>query len=207
MNRYFFQNGFIPQYNKIPELLYLMEDAIDLFNQQEVFLLKNDYHETAMAHRLALHIDDLIKLDSRFHDMYTDIEYNRGADGNTHAAKYLIDHNDNKHDIRLDLVVSGRFRDEQFGFQNLLCAEIKKQSNKRNNAWNEDRNRLKQLTAMDSQGTNRPLFGYFIGFFILVDSERMWIENAYDFIGEIPKLDGTRRLYAFDNRYDSYQYG
>ena len=45
MNEYFFQNGFIPQYNKIPELLDLMEDAIDLFNHHEIFLLKNDYHE------------------------------------------------------------------------------------------------------------------------------------------------------------------
>ena len=103
-----------------------MEKAIICFNECESFLQENDYYEVSMVHRLAFYLNEIIKNDARFEDMYIDIEYNRGADGNTYVAKYLIDDSDEKHEVRLDLAITSRSHDEGYGFHNLVCAEIKK---------------------------------------------------------------------------------
>lgn len=50
MNRYFYQNGIIPLYEKNEELLDLMERAIDAFNLHDKFLLENEYYEVPILH-------------------------------------------------------------------------------------------------------------------------------------------------------------
>ncbi len=183
-------------YQKTGELLDLMERSIDAFNLHESFLMKNEYYEVSMVHCLAQHMTELITYDYRFHDMYVDIEYNKGADGNTHAGKYLYDINGKKHeDIRLDLVLTGGEPDALSGYHNLICAEFKKTSNQ--DGWAEDKWRLQELTKLDfsnEEVKDKPLYGYFIGFFVLIDEERMWIENAYDSLGELPRDDRTGRI-------------
>jgi len=135
--------------------------------------------------------------------MYADIEYNKGADGNTRVAKYLNNADGDREDnIRLDLVVTSRKNDDILGFHNLLCAEFKKKTN--TNDWESDKRRLQELTRLDSHGDNRSLYGYFIGFFVLIDREKMWIENAYDHIGEIPKDQVTGHIYIPDGRYGDF---
>ena len=125
MNRYFYHNGFIPIYQKNDELLDLMERSIDAFNLRDKFLMRNEYYEVSMVHCLAQHMTELIRNDYRFRDMYVDIEYNKGADGNTHTGKYLFDRKGKKHeDIRLDLVVTSREPDDLGGYHNMLCAEF-----------------------------------------------------------------------------------
>ncbi len=152
-----------------------------------------------MAHCLAQHMTDLMRNDYRFHSMYVDIEYNKGTEGNTHAAKYLYNADGRRNDnIRLDLVVTSRENDENLGYHNLLCAEFKKTSN---TGWDDDRWRLQELTKLDTHMGDRPLYGYFIGFFVLIDRDKMWIENAYDPMGEIPKAQATGRVYIPDGRY------
>lgn len=206
MNRYFYKNGFIPLYEKNNELLDLMERSIDAFNLHDKFLMENEYYEVSMVHCVAQHMSAMIHNDYRFHDMFVDIEYNKGADGNTHAGKYLYKRNgDRDEKIRLDLVVTSRKYDREYGYHNLLCAEFKKTSNNTN--WENDRWRLKELTSLDSHGGTRSLYGYFIGFFVLVDTEKMWIENAYDSIGELPKDDLTGRIMISDGRYEDFYPG
>ena len=195
MNTYFYKDGIIPEYFKISELIILMQTAVEQFNQEEKFLLKNNYQEESISHRLALHIDDLIRNNPKYQDMYVGIEYGKGADGNERASKYLVDPNKN---IRLDLVVSSRVYDDLYGYHNLICVEIKKQSNRRNKAWEKDQWRLQQLTSLDRGG--RSLYGYFVGFFIVINEKEIWIEKAYDQKGEIPK-DDMGKIYIPDNRY------
>lgn len=198
MNSYFYQYGCIPEYQKTDELLDLMERSIDLFNDKDKFLMENEYYEVSMVHCLAQHMTELMKNDYRFHDMYVDIEYNKGADGNDHAGKYLVDFDGTRNDnIRLDLVVTGREYDDRIGYRNLICAEFKKTSNNTNHE--DDKRRLQLLTQLDVHGTQNPLYGYFIGCFILIDNEKMWIENAYDNKGELPKLNG--KIYIPEERY------
>ena len=195
-------------YHKTGELLDLMERSIDTFNLHDRFLMKNEYYEVSMVHCLAQHMTEIIRHDYRFHDMYVDIEYNKGADGNTYAGKYLFDRNGDKHeDIRLDLVVTSREPDDLSGYHNLLCAEFKKTSN--HDGWEDDRWRLRELTKLDfskEEDKDKPLYGYFVGFFVLIDEEKMWIENAYDSFGELPKDNNTGRIVIPDRRYEQYEY-
>ena len=208
MNRYFYHNGFIPIYQKNDELLDLMERSIDAFNLMDKFLMKNEYYEVSMVHCLAQHMNELIRYDYRFRDMYVDIEYNKGADGNTYAGKYLYNMEGEKDkNIRLDLVVTSREYSTLGGYHNLLCAEFKKESNK--DGWEDDRWRLQQLTKLDfnnDEGKDKPLYGYFIGFFVLINEEKMWIENAYDSFGELPKDIYTGRIMIPDRRYERYEF-
>ena len=184
MNRYFYEPSGEAKFYKIQELIDIMYDAIQAFNDEDVHLYKNDFYEVAMAHCLAQHITLLIHDDPRFEGMFADIEYNRGAHGNDSEAKRLTD----ERLIRLDVAVTNRVNDN--GYHNLICIEIKKEKNTFH--WNEDRERLKMLTYSSDSNT----FGYFLGLFIAVNRESgMRIENAYGPKGELHWDSYSKRFF------------
>lgn len=200
MNTYFYINGGYPRYDKIPELLMVMENAIKDFNDQDVFLLQNDLHETSIASCLKKHIENQIKGDDRFQDIYVDIEYNRGAGGDVSAIKKMAIDDDEKKEIRIDIAITSREYDDNYGFHNLISVEIKKEWNK---PWDDDLKRLQKLTAvLDVEPSE--MFGYLLGVFIVCNKNKMWIERAYDLAGEIPKDQNTGEIKTGMNRYDDY---
>lgn len=104
-----------------------------------------------------------------------DVEYNRGYQKKDHHIKSLYDKN-----IILDIAVHKRPYDENTGYDNLVCIEMKKKNGSRSIAGLEDdQERLRALTS-DLYG-----FGYRIGFMILVvmdeknEEYKLEISNVY----------------------------
>lgn len=96
--------------------------------------------------------------ESEFREYVVDVEYNRGSRGNEYAAKVL-----NGHNIVVDLVVHKRGYDEQRGFDNLFCIEMKKAYKRCD--LSSDKERLRILTD-DFLG-----FGYKAGFMITATAD------------------------------------
>ena len=93
-----------------------------------------------------------------------DVEYNRGYMGKEHAVKYM-----NGRNIVVDLIVHKRGLDQQTGFNNLICIEMKKAYKRLDYSnYNE---RLRVLTGKYDG------FRYLAGFMIEVFSGKR--ANAY----------------------------
>lgn len=153
----------------------LIQKAINRFNNESdcISLIKCDVSERDLCAQLMCILKDELK-QTEFSDYCVNIEYNRGMDGDLNKAKMI----DNKLAV-LDLVVHKIIPDEDTGFNNLICIEMKKE--KRPAAEiQEDKDRLETLTDI-SKG-----FCYKAGFMLLVcqdtNSDRfgLYIESEYE---------------------------
>lgn len=126
--------------------------AISAFNEHETHLIRNDLSERSICAKFANYLEHEIQ-NSRFADYFVDVEYNRGYGGNENAIKQH-----NGHNIVLDLVVHKRRYSEPFGFDNLICIEMKKEY--KNPDLSDDKQRLMELT--DLSGRFQYKAGYMI---------------------------------------------
>lgn len=138
------------------ELVHLVTMAIAAFNRSEGYLIKNDLSERCICAKFASYVEKVFA-DSRFNDYVVDVEYNRGNHGKDFNPKLL-----NGRKIVVDLIVHKRSYDENMGYDNLICIEMKKRY--KHFDVSSDKERLHILTD-DVYG-----FGYEIGFMIVVDA-------------------------------------
>lgn len=144
------------------ELLNILVDAINNFNREEGYLIKNDLSERCICARFAMHLTTALK-DTEYSDYIVDVEYNRGADGIERNTKRLYDD-----PITVDLIVHKRGYDTTYGFNNLICVEMKKSTDRR--GCGSDETRLKNMID--------PNFGfcYKTGFMILINMKNCTLE-------------------------------
>ena len=122
-------------YKSEKNLTLIVEQAVNSFNRKEQYLIKNDLSERCICARFAMHLAQALE-NSPYSKYEVDVEYNRAADGKERAIKRLC--NDI---IVVDLVVHKRGYDERIGFDNLICIEMKKTSNRK--GCDSDEKRLK----------------------------------------------------------------
>ncbi len=135
-----------------------LEAALHDFNQHEQYLISRDLSERCICAKFASYLERSIA-ESEFSEYVVDVEYNRGSKGNEHAAKML-----NGRNIVVDLIVHKRGYDEQRGFDNLFCIEMKKEY--RRCDLSSDKERLRILTD-DFSG-----FGYKAGFMVTATANK-----------------------------------
>ena len=140
---------------QIRELGSIVEEAVKNFNEKEKYLIENDLSERCMCARFALHLTKALQK-TCYEEYEVDVEYNRGADEYERAIKRLNDPM-----ITVDLVVHKRGYDCIYGFDNLICLEMKKSKDRR--GCNSDENRLKCMTSREYG------FNYKLGIMLVVD--------------------------------------
>ena len=145
-----------------------LNSALQSFNQNEQYLISRDLSERCICAKFASYLERSIA-ESEFREYVVDVEYNRGSRGNEHAAKVL-----NGHNIVVDLIVHKRGYDEQRGFDNLFCIEMKKAYKRCD--LSSDKERLRILTD-DLCG-----FGYKAGFMITANADQ--VHGEYKLIVE-----------------------
>lgn len=115
-----------------------VDKAIAAFNEKEEYLIRNDLNERCICARFAIYLDREIQ-NSVFSDYIVDVEYNRGAHGQEHAIKQL-----NGRNITVDLIVHKRGYHDLYGFDNLICIEMKKTFEP--SKLRSDKTRLRRMT-------------------------------------------------------------
>lgn len=153
--------------NNDSELWQIVDDAIESFNQQERYLIETDLSERCICARFALHLSETIR-GTDFKDYTVDVEYNRGADGYERAPKRMYNA-----PITVDLIVHKRGYDNKYGFDNLICIEMKKTTNRQGCASDEER--LKNMTDFEHG------FHYKAGFMILIDMKNIKLRIKHAF--------------------------
>ncbi len=133
----------------------IVNRAILTFNEQEKYLLENDLSERCICARFAMHLSNALQ-GTEYSEYIVDVEYNRSADGCERRLKRLDDRL-----ITVDLIVHKRGYDCCCGFDNLICIEMKKSTNRR--GCDSDEARLSKLVNSDYG------FCYQAGFMILAD--------------------------------------
>lgn len=145
-----------------------LNSALQSFNQNEQYLISRDLSERCICAKFASYLECAIA-ESEFCEYVVDVEYNRGSRENEHAAKVL-----NGHNIVVDLIVHKRGYDEQRGFNNLFCIEMKKACKRCD--LSSDKERLRILTD------NFCGFGYKAGFMITATADK--IHDEYKLVVE-----------------------
>lgn len=148
------------------ELLNYIQNAIDNLNKNEKYLIENNLNERAYYPKIIDYLRDQLK-DTIYSDYQYDCEYNRGNNLIDFAPKML----DNKR-ISIDVVVHKRGHDETFGYDNLICMEVKKISN--HQGCIEDEKRLSKLTD------RKYGFNYALGVMLRI-SEKIEIKSTFFF--------------------------
>ena len=148
--------------------LHIMESAIERFNQAEVYLLANDLSERCICSRLAFYIQQELLRSYDFREYVVDVEYNRGSNELENVPKRLYDKN-----IIIDLIVHKRGFFEQYGFDNLFCAELKKTTNRE--GYDKDKQRLQDMVEPQYG------FSYKAGYMVVADmrGHKLYIEEKY----------------------------
>ena len=136
----------------------LVHAAIIDFNQHERYLLCADLSERCICARFAMYLEKQLPA-YRAEGYIVDVEYNRGMDGHDRNPKRL--HDDL---ITVDLIIHKRGHDNERGYDNLLCIEMKKSTNRV--GCSADEARLQNMTAPDYG------FLYKSGFMIVADMAR-----------------------------------
>ena len=154
------------------ELYDLVKSAIEEFNSKEQYLISHDLSERCICAKFGWYLEREL-VDTPFADYDVDVEYNRGNKGNEYDCKRL----DDNQRIVVDLIVHKRGYDEQFGFNNLICIEMKKAYGKV--GLDADKQRLSLMTC------GRGDFCYQAGFMIVIDAEQkkkhfgLRVESSY----------------------------
>lgn len=134
--------------------------AINDFNDHEEYIISRDLSERCICAKFALYLERSIA-STEFSEYTVDVEYNRGSCGNEYAAKKLQGRN-----IVVDLIVHKRGYSEEYGFDNLICIEMKKAYKHPDMFSDKER-----LSIMTDQSLG---FGYKAGFMIVaVANERL----------------------------------
>lgn len=157
--------------NQNLELKQVIDNAILKFNNKEKYLLENDLSERCICSRFAYYIQSELCSKEKYEDYVVDVEYNRGNVGNERSVKRLNDKN-----IIVDLIVHKRGYNNDFGFDNLICIEMKKSNDSRGQqGLKDDENRLKDMTSY------RYGFIYKIGFMIIADMKtyQLYIKKQF----------------------------
>ena len=140
-----------------------VDKAIAAFNEKEEYLIRNNLSERCVCSKFAIYLDREIQ-NSVFSGYVIDVEYNRGYRKREHAIKQLHGKN-----INVDLIVHRRGYHDLYGFDNLICIEMKKTSKPAK--LQNDKNRLRCLTDK-THG-----FHYKAGFMIVAFSDHK--QNRY----------------------------
>lgn len=140
-----------------------INQAINVFNEHEGYLISRDLSERCICAKFAMYLDRILS-NSEFSTYIVDVEYNRGRHGNEYLSKRLGHRN-----IVVDLIVHKRGFDQENGFDNLICIEMKKAY--KNYSLSSDMARLQTLTD------NTSGFGYKAGFMIVADSNKITNEH------------------------------
>ena len=150
------------------DLKNIMVSVINEFNEKEKYIIKNDLSERCICARFAMYLQKAIQNSQQYNQYIVDVEYNRGADGKERSTKRMYDN-----PITVDLVVHKRGYDNCFGFDNLICVEMKKSTDRR--GCEDDEKRLKNMVDID--------FGFFYktGFMLLINMKScaLEIKNQY----------------------------
>lgn len=146
--------------NKIKEIV---ENAICKFNQNEYYLIENNLSERCICSQFARYLT-LELAGTEFSEYKVDVEYNRGMYGKAFATKVI-----NGHNAVVDLIVHKRGWDEEYGFDNLICIEMKKSSKER--FLRKDKGRLFYMTHSN--------FNYRMGFMIIAEKGELTINQCF----------------------------
>lgn len=133
----------------------IVQNAILSFNRSERYLIRNDLSERCICARFAMHLTEALK-GTEYSDYLVDVEYNRGMDGHERAAKRI-----ENAPITVDLIVHKRGIHCRWGFDNLICVEMKKTTDRR--GYKDDEVRLMAMTD-SAHG-----FHYKLGVMLAVD--------------------------------------
>ena len=144
-------------------------------------MISRDLSERCICAKFASYLERAIA-ESEFCEYVVDVEYNRGSRGNEHAAKVL-----NGHNIVVDLIVHKRGYDEQRGFNNLFCIEMKKAYKRCD--LSSDKERLRILTD------NFCGFGYKAGFMITATADK--IHDEYKLVVESAFYNHSKISFTF----------
>ena len=139
----------------VKSLEAIVNEAIIVFNEDERYLIENDLSERCICARFAIILTQVLR-NTQYKEYVVDVEYNRGANGSERAIKRLCDAM-----IVVDLVVHKRGYDCNYGFDNLICIEMKKHKNQL--GCEADENRLRKMTAYDYG------FCYKLGIMLVID--------------------------------------
>lgn len=153
--------------NDQQKLLNIVDASINKFNTFEEYLIQVDLSERCICAKFAQYLHNEIK-NSTYKEYEVDVEYNRGNEENERSSKRLRDKN-----IVVDLIVHKRGFDAYHGFDNLICIEMKKSTDRR--GTNQDEERLKDMTNYDYG------FNYKLGLMLVVDMElnQMFIKEQF----------------------------
>lgn len=138
-------------------LLGKIQEAIDKFNLENSYLMDNDLNERTIYPHLAESIKEKLA-DTDYSDYVYDVEYNRGFNLDDSAIKTLDGNN-----ISIDIVFHKRGHDDIIGYDNLICIELKKATNRE--GYIEDENRLSKLTNQKYK------FNYMLGVMISITTK------------------------------------
>ena len=153
------------------ELMDIVDAAIKEFNRKEKYLIENDLSERCICARFAMYLSKALT-NTRYQDYDVDVEYNRGAYGEELNAKIMEDKR-----IVVDLIVHRRGYDPEVGYDNLICMEMKKSTDRR--GCSNDEERLQKMTDY-SYG-----FNYEIGIMLLVDMSEYKLEVKKYFLHDL----------------------
>lgn len=142
-----------------PELQdHLIYQAVCRFNRLDTYLLEVKVDEVCMCGRLAFYVQNWL-WEHRMSQYDADIEYNRGYAGLDGGIKRMDEKN-----VRLDMIVHKRGYDaHERGFENIICIEMKKASNRE--GCEKDEARLQKLTDQNSD------YKYCVGYMLMADDE------------------------------------
>ena len=144
------------------DLINIVEAAIMSFNEEEEYLIASDLSERCICARFAMHLSKAL-INTRYQDYDVDVEYNRGAYGKDLSAKII----ENKR-IVVDLIVHRRGYNCETGYDNLICIEMKKSTDRR--GCSNDEERLRKMTDCGYG------FNYKIAAMILVNMKECRLE-------------------------------
>ena len=142
-------------------------EAIKDFNAAEQYIIENDLSERCICAKFAFYLTTAIQK-SDYKDYCVDVEYNRGFDGKERSVKRM-----NDAPITVDLIVHKRGYDSNYGFDNLICIEMKKTTDRR--GCSNDETRLCNMVGYD--------FGYCYktGFMVLINMQKYQLEIKKEF--------------------------
>ncbi len=149
-----------------------LEVAIEKFNKVEQYLIKNDLSERCICACFSRYLTDAI-MNSCLKGYCVDVEYNRGFDGKDRGVKRI-----NDAPITVDLIVHKRGYDCDYGFDNLMCIEMKKSTDRR--GCEEDVERLDSMVGYDYG------YQYQTGFMILINMKEYKLEIKESFYLPLP---------------------
>lgn len=154
--------------NSNNNLLGIVNNAIKTFEEKDVYLIENDLSERCICARFAMCLALSLE-NTEYSEYYVDVEYNRGMDGRERSPKRI-----NDQPITVDLVVHKRGYDCDYGFDNLICIEMKKSTN--HIGCIHDEERLRKMTNANYG------FCYKLGVMLLVnmDLKRIEIQSIFE---------------------------